>query len=408
MALVAVLLASCAEMPDVPTAPVASMAAVGSRRAERAALSTTRWQAQTRTLVAGHRLMPIAATRVYALAAVAQYGALVSLDERGHTDAVLASQPDVDGFGAGGRSRYESERGAVAGASAQILSFLFPDAAASLEALLADDGSATAGEVHPQFVRGVEIGRAMGDVMIEWARTDHFNDRWTGTVPTGAGKWIPNGAPAGPVIGTVRPYFLTSGDEFRPPPPPEFLSDAYNAALAEVRAISDTRTAAQRSIATFWAMGAGTPTAIGFFDQLAASYIDEYGLGEREAAHVFALANAAAMDAEIGCWDAKYTYFLIRPSQADPGIALAIAMPNHPSYPSGHTCTSTAAADVLAAFFPQRAAELDAMVTEIGLSRIYGGIHYRFDIDAARALGHSVSQLALEIDRDRGLLAAVR
>src|SRR5207247_11036398 len=108
-------------------------------------------------------------------------------------------------------------------------------------------------------------GGAFGDVRNGWARSDHFDDVRTGTVPTGPGKWIPKGAPTGPLMGLVRPYVMTSGDQFRPAPPPEFGSDRFKTALAEVRNISDTRTATQRAIAVKWALGAGTITALGLW-----------------------------------------------------------------------------------------------------------------------------------------------
>jgi membrane-associated phospholipid phosphatase len=63
---------------------------------------------------------------------------------------------------------------------------------------------------------------------------------------------------------------------------------------------------------------------------------------------------------------------------------------------------------VIASFFPEHTATLEAQVAEAGLSRILGGIHYRFDIAAGQALGRAVAGVALAYDRDRGLLAAVR
>jgi membrane-associated phospholipid phosphatase len=105
-------------------------------------------------------------------------------------------------------------------------------------------------------------------------------------------------------------------------------------------------------------------------------------------------------DAQIGCWDAKQTYWLIRPWQADAGISVvaAVGKPNHPSYPSGHSCLSASGADVLSTFFPEQRDHLNAMVTEAGLSRMYGGIHYRFDIEAGQALGHSVARFTIAAD----------
>ena len=97
------------------------------------------------------------------------------------------------------------------------------------------------------------------------------------------------------------------------------------------------------------------------------------------------------MDALIGCWDAKYHYWTLRPHQADPAITTAFPVPNYPAYPSGHGSVSGASARVLSHFFPGRQAELTALVDEAALSRIYAGIHYRFDMTAARTLAEAVA-----------------
>ncbi|MGH7462943.1 MAG: phosphatase PAP2 family protein, partial [Longimicrobiales bacterium] len=62
---------------------------------------------------------------------------------------------------------------------------------------------------------------------------------------------------------------------------------------------------------------------------------------------------------------------------------------------------------VLAHFFPAHATELAGQMTQAGLSRMYGGIHYRFDITAGQALGAAVARLAISIDQSNGLLAAI-
>ena len=113
------------------------------------------------------------------------------------------------------------------------------------------------------------------------------------------------------------------------------------------------------------------------------------------------------MDATIGCWEAKYFFLMLRPTMADPTITTVYPLPNHPSYPSGHSCVSSSAATVLSAYFPAHAQTLDAEVIEAGLSRIYGGIHYRFDIVAGKTLGSSTATWAMDYDRKRGLLSAV-
>jgi hypothetical protein len=213
--------------------------------------------------------------------------------------------------------------------------------------------------------------------------------------------------PAGFQFPTMLPYFLNSQSQFRPPPPPADLTASVN----EVIAIVNARTPAQADIARFWNLSNGTVTALGYWDQQAATYINEFGLDEREAAHVLALVNSAASDAIIGCWDAKYYYLTLRPwmvAPADlPNTKLIIGRPNHPSYPSGHSCVSSAAATVLKEFFPGKSSTLDQQVEEAGMSRIYAGIHYRRDIEQGRTLGRSVAQWAITYDRSRGLLAAV-
>jgi hypothetical protein len=282
------------------------------------------WQAQARSLVGANNLNSFAGARVYAALSVAQYSAVVRSD--GHhdhdDDLVRASASRGHGFGAGGRSSVERQRGAVAGASAQILEFFFPAAAATLEQLVEADANVD-GKIHPEFSRGLVIGRAAGDAIATRTANDHFNDPFTGTIPAGPGIWIPKGPPVGPTIGGTTPYFLTSGDEFRPGPPPAFGSPEFLTALGDIRRISDTRTADQVAIALKWNFGSGTFTAGGYWNQAAAGYIQSNGLDERAATHVFALMHAAMMDAVIGCFDAKYHYWFIRPPQADPLIKTA-------------------------------------------------------------------------------------
>src|SRR6266487_276607 len=342
--------------PASLTAPV-----VASRSAPATEeLASPGWQAIEANLVAQANLAAVVSTRAYSLLGVAQY---------------LAVQR-AEGSKRDGRSRDGSDAGAVAGASATVLSYLFPSQAQALE----DTVKAQRG-AGPGFARGEVIGRAVG-----------------------AGIWISNTTPAtiggGPLPG-VRPWFLKSARQFRPGPPPAFGSGDFLAALAEIRHISDTRTAEQIEIATFWAQGAGTPTTAGFWLQVATDGINSHSFSERQATHLYALLSASMFDAQIGCWDAKETYWFIRPWQADPGITVvaAVGKPNHPSYPSGHSCISSSAAAVLGAFFPEQRRELSAMVIEAGLSRMYGGIHYRFDIEAGQGLGRGVARFTMRADK---------
>jgi membrane-associated phospholipid phosphatase len=66
-------------------------------------------------------------------------------------------------------------------------------------------------------------------------------------------------------------------------------------------------------------------------------------------------------------------------------------VPNYPAYPSGHGSVSGASARVLAHFFPAHTAELNALREEAAMSRIYVGIHYLFDMTAARSMAGAVA-----------------
>ena len=132
-------------------------------------------------------------------------------------------------------------------------------------------------------------------------------------------------------------------------------------------------------------------------NEIASEMIVSHRNSEREAARVLALANMADFDVLNACFDAKFAYYLIRPSQADPLIKLPIGLPNHPSYPSGHSCVTSAFATVLASVFPDESDRLHGMVVEAGLSRMYGGLHYRFDCEVGQALGRQVAEYVMRV-----------
>ena len=284
---------------------------------------------------------------------------------------------------------------AVGGASVAVLSAFFPlDASAlenDLDADLAADG--WPGEKNKDAAAGEAIGRAIGAAMMAQAATDNYLVASPGVPPVGAGYWVSAAAPIVRGLYGTRPFFLTSFDQIRPGPPPAFGSPDFLAALAEIRAISDTRTPEQVALAQFYAWGT-PPFTPGNLNLIADELIVDHKRTEREAARILAYANAAMFDAGIACFDAKFAYWFIRPTQADHAITLAIPLPNHPSYPSGHSCLTSAFMTTLIDAFPSERERLETIITDAGLSRMYGGLHYRFDIDAGRAIGQAAAKLA--------------
>jgi membrane-associated phospholipid phosphatase len=357
----------------------------------RAPTASVRWSTITRDFIAAKpaatKPNPVAAFRAYAYLSLAQYRAVIAARK------------------AHGVHPHASPQGAVAAASSTVLSALFPaDAAFFTSQLQLQESEIAASEkAQSAFAAGEEVGRTVAAEVLQLAQSDHFDLVWTGTAPIGPGYWTsdfdPPRPPQLPLLGQMRPFLMKSGDQFRPGAPPALGSAEFLAALAEVRQFSDNRTADQLRIAQFWAMTTGSLVS-GFWNEQTTTRIERDHLNERRAARALALVHMAAMDATIACYDAKYTYWLIRPYKADPNITVPITKPNHPSYPSSHACSSSAAANVLAALFPADAEQLVAMANEAGESRLYAGIHYRFDKDAGLRIGRQVAALALSREDD--------
>ncbi len=243
-----------------------------------------------------------------------------------------------------------------------------------------------------------DAGSRAAERVLAQARSDGFAAPWNGAVPQGDQVWRslanPAAKPAYPAIGAMRMFFLPSGAAVRPASPPGPESQQFITDLAEVRQYVTQPTEATTRIAKFYDMTTGT-LAGGFWNEQAAALLARSTVDDRQAATVLATVNAAMMDALAACHEAKYTYWVPRPSQVDPSLKTIIGVPNHPSYPSNHSGLSAAAAQVLAHFFPSERPRLEATATEAGLSRIYAGIHYRFDVDAGEQIGRKVAAAAV-------------
>ena len=394
----------------IPSASSGSAAALDQTRTADVA---PRWNVLARSLIVSAKPNQQEALRALAYLSLAQHEALLDA-KPGNSELAVAASPaattqlisstgtvDLD-------NRVDPEalqRGAVAGASVEVLTEIFKSNSAAITAALETEAalSTAAGEASGQFALGLAAGKKIGARIVASARADNFDAPWQGTIPSGPGLWFSSVGkpPVLPMLGAMRPFFMTSGSDFRPAPPPAFGSAEYRTALAEIRTFSDTRTASQDSIAKFWAMATGT-LAAGYWNEVATALIEKYHADEARATHVLALMNTAAMDANIACHDAKYTYWMIRPSQADANIATAIGLPNHPSYPSNHGCLSGTAALILANEFPAERDEMARQAGEATVSRYYAGLHYRFDGDAGLEIARRVSELAIRVDKSMG------
>jgi hypothetical protein len=300
-----------------------------------------------------------------------------------------------------------SPSAAIASASAVVLAELFADSAvrSTIARTLAKDLEAarSGAGAAARISAGERMGESVARRVIAWAPPVNFGESWTGAVPTGPGMWrsAPGVPPMGIFLARSHPWILDSASQFRPAPPPAFGSPAHDAALAEVQRVARERTPEQTKVARRW--NRADPWEV--WNDVASAALLRQRVPEADAARVLAVLNVAASDAVIACFEAKYHYWTIRPSQVDTALVLpdSVSLPNFPSFPSGHACSAGAFGEVLAHYLPNERAEFTRMAEEQAMSRLYGGIHYRFDNEVGLALGRTVARYAVERERNGGL-----
>jgi hypothetical protein len=303
-------------------------------------------------------------------------------------------------------SRSVSAEAAVASASAAVLTELFTDS--SVRASIAreldrDLKPRAASHSAEQTTAAKRLGDDIARRLMASAPTINLVAPWNGTIPKGPGMWYsaPGIPPIGVTISQSRGWLLDSVSQFRPASPPTYGSPEFQAALEEVRRVTRERTPEQTQIARRW--NDSDPWAV--WNEKASDAIRRHHMSETDAARVLAVLNVAASDAIIACFEAKYHYWTIRPSQVDTTLALAdsVSLPNFPSYPSGHACSAGAFDAVLGHFFPQDRAQFTRIAEEQAMSRLYGGVHYRFDNDIGLELGRVVARYAIARETRGGL-----
>jgi membrane-associated phospholipid phosphatase len=290
---------------------------------------------------------------------------------------------------------YPSEHAVVAGAASTILSYLFPERADVFAAAAeeATNSRLVAGVSFPSDVEaGLELGRAVAEQVIAYAMTDGSDVAWDGTMPTGPGYWTGEN-PVLPGSGQWKTWVLSSGDQFRPPPPPAYDSEQMQIEMDALKTF--TPTFATTAAAYLWQSPAGAYLyTYGTVNRL----LFENGLDANppRAALIYATMSVAQYDVFVGCYDAKYAYWSMRPFQVDPEFKSLFPSPNFPSYPSAHSCQTSAVVTVLNSFFPADAEALNRTARETMDSRMWAGIHFQSDIDAGIELGTSVGELVVE------------
>jgi membrane-associated phospholipid phosphatase len=352
-----------------------------------------RWMQLAQQLAVSEGLAAPLQTRALSLVSVAIYDSTVAAWDSKY--AYMRQHPsEVDpsvttAIKATASPSYPSEHAATAGAAAAVLAYLFPDQASSVHDMADQAGQSRvfAGVAFPSdVVSGMDLGNQVGQAVIAYAKADGSNQTFSGSYPPTPGVWS-SATPVAPLAGTWHPWVLTGGNQFRPAAPPAFGSNDANAQYASVKNLQ--RTNATNHLAWFWQPGFFQPWLQEVETEIFQNHLD--GNAPR-ASRAYALETVAQHDATIACWDAKYTFLELRPSQADSTITPAFAIPQHPGYPSGHACASGASAAVMSYLFPSDAAALNSMASDAGTSTFDALIHTQLDVSTGLTLGGQVGQ----------------
>ena len=389
-------------------------------------LPTKPWTEVSFDFVSKSAKNPPLSSRNYALVHVAMYDAVVAAYHWKYVHR--AEAPDVETLvPPGADPSYPSEHAALAGAASRVLAHLYPTQSALRLDEMADeaaDSRVQAGTNTPSDVAaGLALGRGVADKVIAYAKADGAGKPWDGRRPAGIGRgpdfWEPppgsTSPPVDPPAGTWKPWVMTSGSQFRPGPPPAFGSAEFRAAAQELVDMKKNLTQEQKDVAKFWEGAEGTPLPAGITLGLAMKDIEEAASTGDPAtrwsiprsARAMALVNIAMADGGISVWDAKFAYWNPRPENGIRDLGLDrnwtphLPTPRFPAYPSGSAGYAGGTEAVMTYLFPEKAAEFRRRAEEQALSRLYAGIHWRYDAVSLEG-GRKVAGLVIERARADG------
>ncbi|MFN5376336.1 MAG: vanadium-dependent haloperoxidase [Chitinophagaceae bacterium] len=277
--------------------------------------------------------------------------------------------------------------------------------------------------------------------ILKWSKRDNYAATRGAprfAVNDSAGRWVPTppmyATGLEPHWMTIRPFALDSASQCMPGRPPVFslnTNSIYYQALVEVKETVDSLTDEQKHIADFWDDNPFKMNVSGHVMFATKKFsppghwMNIVGIAAHNAnadfkttVTAYALTSIALFDGFISCWDEKYRSNYARPEtiineKISGDWHPYIQTPPFPSYTSGHSTISAAAAEVMTSIFGDKMSFTDTSLLEFGIanreiksfraaaqeasiSRLYGGIHYKFDLDSGNAMGKRVGELIVK------------
>ncbi len=391
---------------------------------------------QLNNVVLENNFPPMIASRNYAYAAIAAYESIVPFDPRFQSLAGqirhLPPLPALD------TTEVDYHLAAIMAFSKVGESVTFPEG--SLQEYVGRIRKEADSAGMPSKVMNATAAYADSVAMhiIRWSKGDHYAQLRTSpkyTITMEEGRWIPTppmyAQALEPSWREMRCMVMDSCSQFKPRPHPAYdisnKNSEYFRALTEVKTITDSLTQEQKDIADFWDdnpfkmnVNGHVMFATKKFSP-AGHWMNIVGIGAQKAGADFettvaayAHAAIALYDAFISCWDEKFNCNLVRPETVINKYITTewqpyIQTPPFPSHTSGHATISAAAAETMSFWFGDSLSYTDTSSLEFGIrsrdfhsfrdaareaamSRLYGGIHYRFDNDHGNEAGQKLGQ----------------
>ncbi|MGC1205054.1 MAG: vanadium-dependent haloperoxidase [Flavobacteriaceae bacterium] len=383
--------------------------------------------------IAEDNLFTLKGVRTVAMMDVAMHDALNAITAKYTTYAYKGEAPTANPIAATAQAAYE------------VVVSQYPDKKDELSKELNLWLNTVKGEDSKE--KGIELGKASAQAILKVRNNDTWNEQSEYTWhPMSPGVYAEfnehSGTPEGFIFGAgmskAKTFLLTSSDHFRSPPPPEINTAEYTKAYNEVKevgaTVSTTRTKDQAHFAMWWKEFLEIS-----MNRLADELIEKENLNLWDATRSLALLNMTIYDAYVSVFDNKFFYNHWRPYTA---IRWAANDENpdtepdtnwntlhkhtypFPSYPSAHGTAGAAGMTVLANTlgfgdnykFTMVVPEVDSAgpmsekmkmdppertfdsfseaALEGAMSRLYLGIHFRYDSEEGNKLGTKIGEYA--------------
>jgi hypothetical protein len=395
---------------------------------------------QLNEIVLGNNFPPMIASRNYAYANIAAYEVMVLGDNRFQS---LAGQiKHLPKFAGVDTANADINYAALLAFCKVGEAVTFPEGSMHFYISYLDSVATAAHMSNAMKKASQQIADSVGNHILRWSKKDNYLQLRTATkytVTEEEGRWVPTppmyAQAVEPHWREIRTMLMDSASQFKPMPPPVFdvknKKSEYYKYVIEVKTIGDSLNEEQKNIADFWDDNPFKMNVSGHIMFATKKFsppghwMNIVGIGAQKAGADFSTTIAAytetsiaLFDAFISCWDEKFRSNTIRPETVINKYVASnwqphLQTPPFPSHPSGHATISAAAAEVMTYWFGDQLSFIDTSSLEFGinsreiisfrlaakeaaLSRLYGGIHFRYDNEHGAIAGTKLGEFIVQ------------